>query len=126
MPDPSLLPDLPQEQAYTAHVQQLLWAVIEESQRFSEDRMSDIYSLLADAWDELRLKPTNVSTQEMESLRLEVNRYLARKSLTDNQARRVGADIYDCYSLHIPSPPSNFKLPKYYITHKNQNSCVET
>ncbi len=46
--------------------------------------------------------------------------------MTDNQARRVGADIYDCYSLHIPSPPSNFKLPKYYITHKNQNSCVET
>ena len=88
MPDPSLLPDLSQEQAYTAHVQQLLWAVIEESQRFSNDRMSDIYELLADAWDELRLKPTNVSTQEMESLRLEVNRYLARKSLTDNQARR--------------------------------------
>lgn len=88
MSDQPNLPDLLQEQAYTARVQQLLWAVIEESQRFSQDRMGDIYSLLADAWDELRLKPTNMSTQEMESLRLEVNRYLARKSLNDDQARR--------------------------------------
>lgn len=82
------LPDLHMEQEYTAHVQQLLWAVIHESQRFSQGHMNDIYMLLADAWDELRLKPTNISTQEMETLRLEVNRYLSRKSLTDDQVRR--------------------------------------
>ena len=84
----SNLPELHQEQAYTAHVQQMLWAVIHESQRFSKGHMDSIYALLADAWDELRLKPTNISTQEMETLRLEVNRYLSRKSLTDDQARR--------------------------------------
>ena len=84
----SNLPELHQEQEYTAHVQQLLWAVIHESQKFSKGHMDDIYMLLADAWDELRLKPTNISTQEMESLRLEVNRYLSRKSLTDDQVRR--------------------------------------
>ena len=84
----SNLSELHQEQEYTAHVQQLLWAVINESQRFSDGHMESIYSLLADAWDELRLKPTNISTQEMETLRLEVNRYLSRKSLTDDQVRR--------------------------------------
>lgn len=84
----SNLSELHQEQEYTARVQQLLWAVINESQRFSNGHMESIYSLLADAWDELRLKPTNISTQEMETLRLEVNRYLSRKSLTDDQARR--------------------------------------
>ena len=84
----SNLPELQQEQEYTAYVQQMLWAVIHESQRFSQGHMDSIYSLLADAWDELRLKPTNISVQEMETLRLEVNRYLSRKSLTDDQARR--------------------------------------
>ncbi|MBQ3079889.1 MAG: AAA family ATPase [Clostridia bacterium] len=76
------------EQQYTANVQQLLLAVIEQSRDYSQGHISSIRMLLADAWEELRLKPTALSVQDMEQLATEVDRFLARKALTDNQAAR--------------------------------------
>lgn len=76
------------EQQYTARVQQLLLGVIEQSRDYSKGHLSSIRMLLADAWEELRLKPTALSVQDMEQLATEVDRFLARKALTDNQAQR--------------------------------------
>ncbi len=76
------------EQEYTQRVQQLLLAVIEQSTSISESHAEAVHMIVADAWDELRMKPTALSPQDLEQLSAEVDRYLARKSFTDDLAAR--------------------------------------
>ena len=80
--------ELRREQEYTEKVQQLLLAAIANSSDSSRDHISSIKQLMADAWEELRLKPTALSEQDMQQLAGEVDRYLARKALNDNLVRR--------------------------------------
>ena len=80
--------ELLQEQQYTARVQQLLVAVIESSRENAHEHISTIKQILADAWEELRMKTTALSEQDMQQLAGEVDRYLARKNLNDNLAAR--------------------------------------
>ena len=76
------------EQEYTQRVQQLLLSVIEQSTSISADHAEAVHMIVADAWDELRMKPTALSPQDLEQLSAEVDRYLARKSFTDDLAAR--------------------------------------
>ena len=46
------------EQEYTQRVQQLLLSVIEQSTSISADHAEAVHMIVADAWDELRMKPT--------------------------------------------------------------------
>jgi DNA helicase-2/ATP-dependent DNA helicase PcrA len=80
--------ELLREQAYTEKVQQLLLTAIANSSDNSRDHIASIKQLMADAWDELRLKPTALSEQDMQQLAGEVDRYLARKALNDNLIKR--------------------------------------
>ncbi len=80
--------ELRAEQEYTARVQQLLLAVIEQSTRISGSHAEAVRMIVADAWDELRMKPTALSPQDLEQLSAEVDRYLVRKSFTDDLAQR--------------------------------------
>lgn len=80
--------ELLREQKYTARVQQLLLAAIEASKENAKEHISSIKQMLSDAWEELRMKPTALSEQDMQQLSGEVDRYLARKALNDDIARR--------------------------------------
>ena len=80
--------ELLEERAYTARVQQLLYAVIQQSARLSGKHSESVRAILADAWEELRLKPTAISQQELDQLATDINHYLVRKSFTDEQAER--------------------------------------
>ena len=80
--------ELKKEQEYTERVQQLLLAAIANSSDSAKDHISSIKQLMADAWEELRLKPTALSEQDMQQLAGEVDRYLARKALNDNLVKR--------------------------------------
>ena len=82
------LRDLPAEQAYTAKVQQLLLALIERAEVISEDHTQSIHAILADAWEELRVKPTALSGEEMDQLATEVDRFLVRRRFTKELAER--------------------------------------
>ena len=53
--------ELQAERAYTARVQQLLLALIEQAQEISGSHAESIRMIIADAWDELRLRPTALS-----------------------------------------------------------------
>ena len=55
------LNELQAERAYTERVQRLLLAVIEQSQELSGSHAESIRMILADAWEELRLRPTAIS-----------------------------------------------------------------
>jgi len=80
--------ELLREREYTAHVQQLLYAVINQSEDFNDRHSQTIRALLSDAWEELRLKPTALSEKDLEQLSIDVNRFLARKAFNEDMARR--------------------------------------
>ncbi|MBQ3424302.1 MAG: AAA family ATPase [Clostridia bacterium] len=83
------LSPLQQEQAYTARVQQLLLALIERAQLISSDHLQSIHAIVADAWEELRVKPTALSEEDLEQLSTEVDRFVVRREFADDQARRA-------------------------------------
>jgi len=80
--------ELLRERQYTARVQQLLVAAIDSSKESAGDHVSTIKQLLADAWDELRMKTTALSEQDMQQIASEVDVFLARKALDEDLARR--------------------------------------
>ena len=57
--------ELREEQAYTVRVQQLLLALIERAQVISNDHLQSIQAIVADAWEELRVKPTALSEEDL-------------------------------------------------------------
>ncbi|MDO4740056.1 MAG: AAA family ATPase [Eubacteriales bacterium] len=80
--------ELLEEREYAAHVQQLLYAVINQSEDFNGQHSQTIRALLADAWEELRLKPTALSPKDLEQLSIDLNRYMARKAFNEDMVRR--------------------------------------
>lgn len=82
------LRELAQEQAYTVRVQQLLLALIERAQIISTDHLESIHAIVADAWEELRVKPTALSEEDLEQLSAEVDRFAARRQFADSLAER--------------------------------------
>jgi DNA helicase IV len=80
--------ELERERAYTARVQQLLYAVIQRTRGFTKFHDQTIRDMLSDAWEELRLKPTALSPQDLEQLSTEIDRYLVRKNFSEEVARR--------------------------------------
>ena len=82
------LSELRQEQAYTARVQQQLLALIEQAQVISSDHLQSIHDIVADAWEDLRVKPTALSEEDLEQLSAEVDRFVARRQFADSMAER--------------------------------------
>ena len=82
------LRDLREEQAYTVRVQQLLLALIQQAQEISRDHLQSIQAIVADAWEDLRVKPTALSEEDLEQLSTEVDRFAARREFTDALAER--------------------------------------
>ena len=82
------LRDLREEQAYTVHVQQLLLALIDQAQGLSHDHLESIHAIVADAWEDLRMKPTALSEEDLQQLSFEVDRFAARREFADSLAER--------------------------------------
>ena len=79
---------LHEEREYTARVQELLLAVIEQSDIISGSHSEEIRAIISDAWEDLRMRPTALSTWELEQLSAEVERFNARKTFTQELAER--------------------------------------
>jgi|GEM_PF-6254987 len=80
--------ELAREREYTARVQQILCAVIDSTRDHAAFKNDTIRMILADAWDELRLKPTALSPRELEQLNIEVSRFAAQREFAENRARQ--------------------------------------
>lgn len=80
--------DLQAERTYTARVQQLLLALIEQAQVISGSHLESMQAIVADAWEELRERPTALSQQELDQLATEIDRFAARKQFNENLAER--------------------------------------
>lgn len=79
---------LAEEREYTAKVQELLLAVIEQSDIISGNHSNEIRAIIADAWEDLRMRPTALSTYELEQLSAEIDRFIVRKTFTQEMAER--------------------------------------
>lgn len=82
------LRDMRAEQAYTAQVQRLMLAIIEQADAISGSHSESIRAIIADAWEELRVRPTQLSAQDMEQLSTEIDRFVARREFTRELAER--------------------------------------
>lgn len=82
------LRDFREEQAYTERVQQLMLAIIEQADIISGSHSESIHAIIADAWEELRVRPTQLSVQDLEQLSVELNRITARREFTRELAER--------------------------------------
>ena len=78
--------ELAREREYTQMVQQLLYSVISASRGNAQFQDESIQMILNDAWEELRLKPTALSQQDIDQLQTEINRFAARKSFSETRA----------------------------------------
>ena len=79
---------LREEREYTARVQELLLAVIEQSDIISGDHSESIRAIIADAWEDLRMRPTALSPYDLEQLSAEIERFIVRKTFTQDLAAR--------------------------------------
>ena len=82
------LADIQAEREYTARVQALLLAVIEQSDILSGSHSESIRAIIADAWEDLRMRPTALSPYDIEQLSAEIDRFVVRKTFTQELARR--------------------------------------
>ena len=80
--------DFLQEQEYTAKVQQMMLAIIEQADKISGSHSESIRAIIADAWEELRVRPTQLSVQDLEQLSVELNRIQARREFNRAMAER--------------------------------------
>ena len=79
---------LPEEREYTAKVQELLLAVIEQSDIISGSHSDEIRAIISDAWEDLRMRPTALSPWELEQLSAEIESINMRKTFTQEMAAR--------------------------------------
>ena len=77
------------EREYTRKVQQRLIQLMNEEQELSGRHEESIMMILEDAWDELRLRPTAISPEELQQLASEVNRFTLRKQFAKTQAQQA-------------------------------------
>ncbi|MGI6172645.1 MAG: HelD family protein [Christensenellales bacterium] len=89
------------EKEYTALVQQLLYAVVSRYKGYSEYHDESIRMLLSDAWEELRVKPTALSPQDLEQLSTEIDRFLVRKAFTQELAARYKKMLTNPYFARV-------------------------
>lgn len=80
--------ELARERAYVAQVQQLLYEVIRRAEGSVSLQDETIRMMIADAWDELRLKPTALSPWDLEQLSAEIDRYQARADFSRERMAR--------------------------------------
>ena len=93
--------ELAQEREYTARVQQILCAVIENTRDHAEFKSDTIRMILADAWDELRMKPTALSPRELEQLDIEVSRFAAQRDFAENRAKQYEKMVSEPFFARI-------------------------
>ena len=93
--------ELLEEQKYTARVLSYLTGAISRMDNSTLMKDETIRMILADAWDELRMKPTALSPQELEQLSMEINRFVAQRQLTSDRAESYRKMLKNPYFARI-------------------------
>lgn len=93
--------ELMQEREYTARVQRMLLAVIEQADLMAGSHSEAIRAIVADAWEDLRMRPTELSGYELQQLSGEVDRFIARRDFSRDQAERSRRMLMDPFFARV-------------------------
>ncbi len=77
------------ERIYLERVKARLIDTIDEAQALSSQHAQSIRTITADAWEELRVRPTQISEMEMQQLATDCDRFTARRNFALQEARRA-------------------------------------
>ena len=84
----AVLEHLEEERAYTRRAQELLLMYIEQSEKLAEKHSQAIREIIADAWENLRMRPTQLSPLELDQLSMEIDSFALRRSFLADAAGR--------------------------------------
>lgn len=93
--------ELRREREYTAQVQQLLMAVVQQYKGYSQYHDENIRLMLSDAWEELRMKPTALSPQDLQQLSAEIDHILARRAFSADLVKRYERMLLEPFFARI-------------------------
>ena len=103
--------DLRREREYTAKVQQLLMAMIQQYKGYNQYHDENIRQMLSDAWDELRMKPTALSPQDLQQLSAEIDHVLARRAFSADLVRRYERMVLEPFFARVDFAEPEQKRP---------------
>lgn len=83
------LKDLREEQAYTEQVRRQLRKEMAWAREISEAHLQEMHTIVADAWEQLRVKPTALSEAEMGQLSMETDRFAVRREFMKQKAENA-------------------------------------
>lgn len=78
--------ELDRERARVKRVQKLLLAIIAQSRNHADFQDQTIRTMLTDAWEELRMRPTALSQWELDQMDTEINRFITRRDFSKQRA----------------------------------------
>ncbi len=107
--------ELEREREYTARVQQMLYAVIQVSRGNAEFQDDTIRMMLSDAWEELRMKPTALSQQELDQLNTEIDRFIARRTFAENRAAQYEKMLLNPFFARIDFCEAGEEAPEKIV-----------
>ena len=111
----SHLADLPMEQAYAAQVQQVLLQTVEQAQALSAEHLKSIQAIVAAAWEDLRVKPTALSEEDLEQLSTEVDRFAARRDFAKDTAERARRMLLNPFFARVDFAEAGESAPERIV-----------
>lgn len=122
--------ELEAERAYTARVRALLEALITQSEALAGSHTESIRAILADAWDELRVRPTALSPSELRQLSADVDRFTARRQLASETSERARRMLDEPFFARVDfaevgtSAPERIVIGLYSLADEDENLLV--
>ena len=107
--------ELRREREYTAQVQQLLMAVVQQYKGYSQYHDENIRLMLSDAWEELRMKPTALSPQDLQQLSAEIGHILARRAFSADLVKRYERMLLEPFFARIDFAEDGQSAPEKIV-----------
>ncbi|MCQ2438068.1 MAG: AAA family ATPase, partial [Clostridia bacterium] len=98
-----------------ALIRKRLAEILEEARSSSADHMEAMRAITADAWEDLRLRPTEVSVEEMQQLAAEIDRYAARRKFLEDDASAAIKMLKAPFFGRVDFEEKNCAPTSYYI-----------
>ena len=103
---------------------------IDASRALSSQHEESLRRITADAWEDLRVRPTAISQIEMQQLATEYDRFTARKAFAEEEARRAEKMLPKPYFGRIDfredgaSAPEQIRVGLYALSDENGGLMV--
>ena len=122
--------EMRKERIALEQVKMRLIDTIDASRALSSQHEESLRRITADAWEDLRVRPTAISQMEMQQLATEYDRFTARKAFAEEEARRAEKMLPKPYFGRIDfqedgaSAPEQIRVGLYALSDENGGLMV--